>query len=339
MTQQWEPGADRTPAIARFTSPSLFLRVFLVNAALLVTAAVVLALSPVTISFPVTTHQLVVLGIGLVLILTANAVLLRVSFRPLRELTRLMRRIDLLTPGARLSVAGARELAVVTETFNEMLDRLELERRESSTRSLSGQEEERRRLAAELHDEIGQGLTAVLLRLKNLSTDAPPGLQERLADAQDLIRARLDEVRRLVRQLRPSVLDDLGLGYALLSLADVFEQSGAFTVRRQVDPLLPRLSTASELALYRIAQEALTNIARHADASYVDLRLWLTDQPPRAVLSVGDDGRGMLYAVDVEGGGMRGMRERALAVNGDLVIDSQPGRGTSVVVSLPTDTP
>jgi two-component system sensor histidine kinase UhpB len=107
--------------------PSLFWRVFLLNAALLVAAAVTLAFTPATISFPVRPHQLVVLGVGLVVVLAANALLLRVSLAPLRGLAELMRRVDLLVPGQRLEEEGARELRAVIETFNQMIDRLEVD--------------------------------------------------------------------------------------------------------------------------------------------------------------------------------------------------------------------
>ena len=132
------------PFVRRAAPRSLFWRVFLVNATLLIVAAVVLALSPATISFPVRRNQVLVLTVSLATLLAANAALLRVSLSPLRELARLMRRVDLLTPGERLGEQGASELRVLITTFNQMLARLESERRASSTRSASQQEEERR---------------------------------------------------------------------------------------------------------------------------------------------------------------------------------------------------
>jgi two-component system sensor histidine kinase UhpB len=319
---------------ARGLPPSLFWRVFLLNAVLLVGAAVVLAVSPATISFPVRPHQLFVLAIGLVVLLVANALLLRVSLKPLRELSQLMRRIDLLVPGERLDEGGAGELRAVIGTFNEMLARLEWERRSSSSRAVGGQEEERRQVARELHDEVGQGLTAVLLQLKTLAADAPAGLQPGLASAQQVVRANLDEVRRIARQLRPTVLDDLGLTYALHALLDVFEESAPFAIVRRLELELPRLAPPVELTLFRIAQESLTNAARHADASRVEVDLRLSADR-QLELTVADDGRGMVYAPDLEGGGIRGMRERTLAADAQLEIRSQPGEGTRVSVTVP----
>jgi two-component system sensor histidine kinase UhpB len=313
----------------------LFWRVFLVNAALLIVAAVLLAVSPATVSFPVTRQQLLVLGIGLVVVLGANALLLRASLTPLRELSRLMQRVDLLVPGHRLPAGGARELRRLIGSFNGMLDRLELERRASSSRVVGDQEEERRRLARELHDEVGQGLTALLLQLKNTIEEAPPELASQLLDLQTLARSNLDEVRRIARQLRPTVLDDLGLSYGLESLIDVFERSTNLRFARRIALDLPRLPPIVELTLYRIAQEALTNVVRHAAADRVEVELRTNDDGDRLLLAVRDDGRGMVYAADLENGGIRGMRERALTVGAKLEIRSRPGGGTSVTAAVP----
>lgn len=327
------PVGERGPLRRRVWPPSLFWQVFVVNAVLLVAAAVVLAISPATISFPVTPHQLYVLAVGLLVVLAANALLLRFSLAPLRQLVRLMRRIDLLLPGERLKARGAQELRIVVETFNQMLDRLELERQASSSRSLDALEGERRRLADELHDQIGQGLTALLFQLKNAIEEAPPALAVQLAEVRELARETLDEVRRIARALRPTVLDDLGLGYALESLADAFERSGDFDLVRRIALDPPRLGPEVELALYRIAQEALTNALRHADASAVEIELAVVDGE-RVWLAIRDDGRGMVYAPDLESGDIRGMRERALAADADLEIRSRPGRGTTITVTV-----
>jgi two-component system sensor histidine kinase UhpB len=319
----------------RLAPSSLFWRVFAVNAALLIVATVVLAVSPATVSFPVKRNQALVLVLGLLAILAANAVLLRISLAPLRDLAKLMRRIDLLRPGQRLDAEGALELRAVVGTFNQMLDRLEFERRSSSTRVVGGLEEERRRIAAELHDEVGQGLTALLLQLKDVVEEAPSSLEPRLAQAQALARANVDEVRRIARQLRPTVLDDLGLAYALRALVDVFDASAEIEFVRRIDVDAVRLAPAVELALYRIAQEALTNAVRHSAASRVTVGLETIEGGSRVRLSVRDDGRGMIYAADLESGGVRGMRERALAVEVELRIEARLGEGMSVVATGP----
>jgi two-component system, NarL family, sensor histidine kinase UhpB len=327
------------PAVARLprrrpaslaSPPTLLGRVFLVNAALVTLAVFLLAVTPLTVSNPATPRQLLFLTVGLAVLLAANFALLRVSLRPLSELALLMRRIDLLQPGARLEVSGVAELNELLEAFNEMLDRLERERRVSSRRALDREEGERQRIASELHDEIGQGLTAILLQLSTVLADADEPLRSALLEVQSVARANLDEVRRIARHLRPTVLDDLGLPYALVALADAAEQASGLRITRAIELDVARLPQAAELALYRIAQEALTNVTRHADASSIVFAF--ESEGDRIRLAIADDGRGMLYAEGVEAGGIRGMRERATAVGAELRIRTSPGRGTRVEV-------
>jgi two-component system sensor histidine kinase UhpB len=321
----------------RMRPASLFWRVFLVNVTLVTAAIALIALTPLTIAKPTTLRQLALLALGLGVWLLANALLLRVSLRPLQRLTQLMQQIDLLRPGGRLEAAGARELNLVISTFNDMLERLERERRISTSRSVGREEEERRRVANELHDQVGQGLTALLLQLKTVLADAPDPLKPGLLEAQATARGNLDEVRRIARRLRPTTLDDLGLPYALLALADAAEEQAGLRVVRRVDADAPRVSEAAELVLYRIAQEAVTNTMRHADASTLELVFEACDHGDRVQLAIHDDGRGMLFAAGVERGGIRGMRERALAADASLSITTRPGGGTSVIVTVPME--
>ena len=320
----------RAATLRRLAPSSLFWRVFLVNATLVTVAAVILAVSPATVSNPATTRQMIFLAIGLVVLLLSNVALLRVSLRPLERLTQLMRRIDLLMPGERLRVDGVSELNVVSEAFNEMMERLERERRASSRRTVDRDEGERRRLASELHDQVGQGLTALLLQLKSVSAELPPPLRSELLEAQTIARENLDEVRRIARRLRPTTLDDLGLASALHALADAAEEQAEAVISRRIETAVPQLSEDVELTLYRIAQEALTNAIRHSNAAEIELELGAVDRSVR--LSIHDDGRGMLYAADVAGGGIRGIRERAIAAGAELAIATRPGGGTSVTV-------
>ena len=169
---------DRSPATA------LFWRLLLLNALVLVTAAAVLALSPLTVSAPVLLTEVSVLAVGLVLMLVATAVLLRASLRPLDGLAELMERVDLLRPGERLAVRGNGDVAHLVHTFNDMLDRLESERGTSTAQALAAQEGERQRIAQELHDEIGQSLTVVLLGLKRVLDRAPDELRDELSAAR-----------------------------------------------------------------------------------------------------------------------------------------------------------
>jgi two-component system sensor histidine kinase UhpB len=305
---------------------SLFWRVVVTNAVVFALGTLVLAVSPATVSFPVAITEVVVLAVGFVVILVTNAVLLRSSFRPLERLVELMGRIDLLRPGQRLAVSGTGEIASVMSSFNEMLDRLEAERRTSSGRALMAQEAERQRIAQELHDEIGQCLTAVVLQLSRAAADAPPELQPELLEARETARASLDELRLVARRLRPGVLDDLGLVRALRELSQTFSSQTGLPVETRLDGGAIALSREAELALYRVTQESLTNAARHSGASRVQLSLRRSGN--RAVLSVADDGRG--FDEHVDGTGIQGMRERAVLIGGQLTIDSRPGVGTQI---------
>lgn len=317
----------RTPATA------LFWRLFLLNALVFVTAAAVLVVSPLTVSAPILITELTVLTVGLVLMLAVTAVLLRTSLRPLDGLTALMERVDLLRPGERLAVRGNGDVAHLLRAFNAMLDRLESERGASSAQALAAQEGERQRIAQELHDEIGQSLTVVLLGLKRVLDRAPEGLREELHAVQELVRSCLDEVRQVARRLRPGVLEDLGLISAMTALATDFERASGVPVTRRLDQQLPELDRDAELVLYRIAQEGLTNIARHAGASRVELAL--TREHTGVLLRIADDGRGL--GSSAEGAGIRGMRERALLIGADLLVETPGAGGTEVRLLVPVE--
>lgn len=310
---------------------SLFWRIFLLNAVVLIAATALLLLGPVTVSAPVLLTEALVLTAGLAVMLVANAVLLRVGLAPLDRLTRLMTQIDLLRPGQRPAVTGHGGIADLIRTFSEMLDRLEAERGDSSARALSAQEAERRRIAQELHDEVGQTLTAVLLELKQVADQAPAQLRAGLHHVQETTRQSLDEVRRIARRLRPGVLEELGLVSALTALTTEISSHTGLSVQRRFDTHLPDLDKETELVLYRVAQEGLTNSARHAEASRLQLTLRRT--AGGVALRVSDDGKGVGKAH--EGAGIRGMRERALLVGADLSLGPGPDGGTEVCLTVP----
>lgn len=310
---------------------SLFWRIFLLNALVLGAATVLLLWAPVTVSVPVLVTEAVVLVGGLLVMLVANAALLRVGLAPLGRMSRVMATVDLLRPGQRLPTAGHGGMPELIRAFNEMLDRLEAERGDSNARALSAQEAERRRIAQELHDEVGQSMTAVLLELKRVADRAPEELRDELRLVQEITRESLDEVRRIARRLRPGVLEDLGLLSALAALAADYGTHTGLTVGRRFDAELPRLGQDAELVLYRVAQEGLTNTARHSDATRVDISLRAA--PGSVVLTVQDDGSGL--GRSREGAGIRGMRERALLVGADLEIGTAPEGGTRVRLSVP----
>lgn len=306
---------------------SFFWRVFATVAAVVVTAFVVLWAIPGRVPFPA---SLLVLAA----ILAAVFVLLRPLFEPLQRLAGLMRQIDLLRPGQRLHVEGKGEIALLGATFNEMLARLEAQRQESVTLSLTAQEEERRRIARNLHDEIGQNLTAVLLQLDRLGKRVRPELREDFLETVEFVRTSLDEVRRVARELRPGVLEDLGLANALRELCTMFSGTG-LRIERRIPPTLPALGAETELVLYRVAQESLTNAVRHSEATRVELRLERV--PGGVVLRITDNGRGLPEGVLASSvGGLRGMREWALLVGGQLDVDSLEPGGVQVRLRVRT---
>lgn len=300
-----------------FSRLRLLWRVFAINAVLLVIATLLLALTPVTIHASLALVEGIVLAVGLAVMLAANLLLLRHTLSPIDRLTERMRTVDLLRPGQRLVERGGIEVTELVRVFNQMLERLEVERRESGRRALQAQEAERRRIASGLHDEVGQVLTGVLLRLDDEET-------------KQAVRQALDEVRRIARELRPEMLEQLGLVSALTELSRRFADSSGIRVERRFATGLPPLSDDVELAVYRVAQESLTNVARHAGATRVEVAL--EQGVDSVVLRVADDGRGLPEAALNGNGGLRGMRERALLVGGALAI--KPGRSGGVEVRL-----
>ncbi|MGQ5597099.1 HAMP domain-containing sensor histidine kinase [Streptomyces sp. ESR1.13] len=312
---------------------SLFWRIFLLNAAGLVVATALL-LGPVTVSTPVLAGEALVLLGGLAALLAGNAVVLRIGLTPLHRLGRAMSTADLLGPGTRPEVGGPAEAAQLIETYNTMLDRLQAERAAGAGRALQAQERERHRIARELHDEVGQTLTAVLLQLKRVADRVPGELREEVTLAQEATRAGLDEIRRIARRLRPGVLEELGLASALRSLATEFTNHG-LTVQHHIPGDLPPLAPEAELVLYRVAQEGLTNTARHAaaDRAVLTLRPLPAPEGGGVELLVRDNGTGLGRAA--EGAGIRGMRERALLIGADIHLETAPGGGTDVRLRVP----
>jgi two-component system sensor histidine kinase UhpB len=325
MAQRFRLGAGR--------GLPLFWRVCLLNGAVLAVGTAVLAASPATVSTPVLAREALVLAVGLTVILVANGLLLRAVLGPLDRLRRLMEDVDLLHPGQRLPEQGSGPASELIGSFNAMLERLEAERAASSGQALAAQEAERRRVAQELHDEVGQSLTAVLLGLRQVADRAPADLQQEVLLVQETARAGLDEVRQVVRRLRPGVLDDLGLVSALTALVTEHARLTGADVCRRLSPDLPPLGPDAELVVYRVAQEALTNVARHADAGRVCVELAPTFAGDAVHLRIVDDGRGL--GDGREGAGVRGMRERAVLVGATLTLGSHPEGGTELRLLVP----
>jgi two-component system sensor histidine kinase UhpB len=312
----------------------LYWRVFATNAALLFLAFLGLVFAPVTVSVPPELTELIVLLAGLIVILAINLLVLRPVFRPLDELAETMRRHDPLSPGRRARVDGDPSVAALAQTFNEMLERMEAERRESAHQALMVQEAERARIARELHDEVGQTLTGVMLQVEGLASAIPDDLREQLDELRETAREGTEEVRRIARRLRPEALEDLGLQSALSALATRIAEQAHIDISRHLDTRL-QLSQQQELVVYRVAQEALTNVVRHAGAEHVELRL--DRENSSAVLRVCDDGRGLAPADLSSSSGIRGMRERAMLIGAQLAISPHSERGTEVKLTIPLD--
>jgi len=330
-------GRPQRSGSRRRRSLSLLWLVFLTNASVLAVALLLLTFSPITVDAPIQIGQFALLLAGFVVLLVLNVLLLRRVLSPLFELTELMSSIDPDRPGRRLLRVDphSAEGQALADAFNAMLDRLESARREAARTALAAQEGERLRVAQELHDEIGQTLTAVTIQAERAADGDPALAPDALRRVADAVRDSLDEVRRVARELRPEALDDLGLVNALIALCNRVGAQDGPQVRRELQGNLPALSPDVELVVYRIAQESLTNALRHSGARSATVSL--TADAESLSLRVADDGRGMPAQLPAGTAGIAGMRERALLVGGRLSIESGPEQGTEVRLTIPVD--
>jgi two-component system sensor histidine kinase UhpB len=316
---------------------SLLWFVFLANCSVLVVALLLLTFSPIEIDAPIKTGQFLLLLAGFVLLVGMNLLILRRVLRPLLHLTELMSSVNPDRPGKRLSDAELRsaEGQALVAAFNAMLDRLETARHDAARRALAAQEAERLRVARELHDEIGQTLTAITIQAERAAESDPAAASAALKQVAEAVRESLDEVRRIARELRPEALDDLGLVNALIALCNRVNVQDGPIVQRHLQSALPPLDPDVELVIYRIAQEGLTNAVRHSGARCATVSLEADAE--ELALRVADDGSGMPSHLPDDTAGIAGMRERALLVGGRLSIASRPGGGTEVTLLIPVD--
>ena len=284
---------------------------------------------------------IVVLAVAVV-VLAAALLRLQRRFRPLERLIEEMEKVDLSRPGPLLpaSIDGfgeTEEVERIELAFLRMMRRLEAERRRAGSAALRAQEEERARVARDLHDEVNQSLTGLLLRLEAAREAAPPQLEPKLAETKALANQAMTELLSLARQLRPTALDDLGLAAAV---AGQIEQLGRGEIEASfaAEGDFSALDDDAQLVVYRVAQEALSNAARHSGAGRVEVRL-RRPETGGVRLEVADDGRGFAFDESEGGLGIAGMRERALLVGGELTIESRPGHGTTVRLTLPGESP
>jgi two-component system, NarL family, sensor histidine kinase UhpB len=282
---------------------------------------------------------LVAIGLALVVVaLTLSLLRERRRLRPLEDLVEAMEKVDLSSPRPLLpasidGVGETEEVERIELAFLRMMRRLEAERRRAGSAALHAQEEERARVARDLHDEVNQSLTGLLLRLEAAREAAPPELERELAETKALANQAMRELLTLARQLRPTALDDLGLAAAIGGQVEQLSH-GEIAAGLETEGDFSDLGDDAQLVVYRVAQEALSNAARHSGASSVEVRL-RRDEGGGVVLEVADDGCGFAFDESQRGLGIGGMRERALLVGGELTIDSRPGAGTTVRLGVP----
>ncbi|MFN2616274.1 MAG: sensor histidine kinase [Thermoleophilaceae bacterium] len=286
--------------------------------------------------------QFLILALAIVLTLCVNMWMLQRRFRPLEGLIERIEEIDPSQPAVlELEGGPAKEIDRLGQSFQRLLEGIETERRRAGQLVLRAQEEERRRLARDLHDEVNQALTAILLRLQALSEDAPPEHTAEVRELKRLVNRAMDELTGLARQLRPSALDDHGLVAAIdAQLRRFAEQTGVDAALSSEGPVND-LEEDCQTAVYRVVQEALTNITHHAGASRVRVALE-HDRSDGTQLTVSDDGAGFDPRASTSsrrqtgnGLGLRGMAERARLAGGELDVRSAPGGGTTVTLRIP----
>jgi two-component system sensor histidine kinase UhpB len=315
---------------------TLLSQVLAVNTALVAATAIIAALlaTPAEPNDVASPQRLLLIVLAVIAAVLLNSLLLRRRLAPLDRLIATMERVDLASPGQRAFAPpnAPREILKLTRDFNRMLERLEQERVNSGRAVIRAQEEERARIAQDLHDEVNQALTAILLRLQAAALDVPPGLRSELKEIQTLATQAMEELLTLARTLRPTALDDHGLVPALASqVADFGERTGIrSSFHRHGDA--PNLSDEEQLVLYRVTQESLSNVVQHSGASSVRVEL---SSVGRTVLRVRDDGVGFKPSGNARNRlGVSGMRERALLVGGRLNVFSAPGEGTTIELTM-----
>jgi two-component system sensor histidine kinase UhpB len=277
------------------------------------------------------TALIVVLAVAAT-VLAVNLILQRRRFAPLEKLIEEMEKVDLSRPGPTLppsidGVGETEEVARIELAFLRMMRRLEAERKRAGSAALRAQEEERARVARDLHDEVNQSLTGLLLRLEAVREAAPPELEPELAETKALANRAMRELLSLARQLRPTALDDLGLAAAIAGQVEQVSRPGlAAGLVEKGD--LSDLDSDVQLVVYRVAQEALSNAARHSGAERIEVTLRRSGEGVE--LEVADDGRGFAFEESERGLGIAGMRERALQLGAELTLESRPDQGTTV---------
>jgi two-component system, NarL family, sensor histidine kinase UhpB len=347
-TKKVEDVAQNNRFLRRILSIPVFYRVLIANSLIIfigATGGTWLASQLPSNSYA-PTGLIIFITVGWLVSVVMNFVLLRIAFRPLMDLGKVMHRVQEGERSLRAPLTGFdRDADQLASTLNMMLESINETNRKRAAEIFNAQEEERKRIARELHDETSQVLTSLLISLAVLDESVTTQeARDRIADTRMLAHRTLRAIRNLSTDLRPSALDDLGLVPALRWYIKEYQQKFPIEVNFQTSGFKGRLSTTLETALYRIVQEALTNIAKHAQAHMVSVTL--TDEPDAIYATITDDGHGF----DAEqlqkppgpgqerGWGLVGMRERASLLDGTLTIEAKPGHGTSIYARIPQQT-
>jgi len=276
-----------------------------------------------------------VLGFAVALTVAVNIWLLSRRFEPLERLAARMETVDLsrvsTTDVVEVESSATVEVRSLERSFREMLERLEAERRNAAGAALNAQERERARIARDLHDEVNQALTGLLLRLEAVRRgSSDPATSAELDEISGLAAEAMRELLDLARRLRPTTLDDLGLEAALATLVEEVARERGISAGFESEGDLDAISDEVQLVTYRVAQEAMTNVVQHAEAEHVRVRL--IGSGDGLELRVSDDGIGYDRSHEHERLGIAGMRERALLCGGALDVESRPGEGTRVTL-------
>jgi two-component system sensor histidine kinase UhpB len=334
----------------------LFYKILLTNSAIVAMGAVGGTIITVwhVVSFPHDFHYELIAffaAAGLSISFAVNYFVLKLALDPLDRLQQGVDEVQAghmdvrVTPGPLSDERFDRLIS----TFNQTLDRVEeheKQLRQLPRAILQAQEEERQRVARELHDETAQALTSLLVRLRLFErSESPEAARKEVQELRKLTAGALEEVRRIALELRPTILDDLGIEAALAWKVDELNAGHPILTRLSVHGVAGRLPGELELVLYRVAQEALTNVARHSHARHVEVTL--TQEEESICIEVSDDGVGFdPDVVTAKAGsphspegtmclGLLGMRERMALVGGKLLVISRPGEGTRLIARAP----
>ncbi len=332
------------PVVARVKRRPLFQKIIIANTALI--AFVALAIFYFNEKYYQSSSwervSLFILG-GVAISVLINYLLVRLAFHPLDDVGEAINAIRAGHRGIRVpETPEDPQIENLSRSLNQMLDAMESTRKRAAASVIKAQEEERRRIARELHDEASQALTGLIIGIKMAEETIPEDmsdLHERLSTIKELAHQTLNEVHNMAVRLRPSILDDLGLAAALRSYGKELSGNSGIQINMQLLALTERLSPELETVLYRVVQEALTNVVRHSGAGSCQVRMRRTDDNVQCLIE--DDGKGfypgevMTSSAQGHGLGLHGMRERIELVEGRLEFESEPGKGTSIFLEVP----